>query len=260
MHEDSNIESWIAAMLTGSGLPVERRAEVVDELRGHIQQRITAYRDAGMLEEQAIEGALADFGSPRVIRCQLRRQQRALDRRHALSELRRHTRWLLTVCGLFATAAGIFAPGPPLTRCLAGACLFAVLLTTGSVASYLASLVECKVKHRLPRPEHHFVGRCLRWMAVAALFLAGTLLFGPVMVGIAGYLGQNSLFQSILYRAPEVVEGAPWLIWYNIGVAALESPIRSFVVPFFMVLGAALLITLYERSRCTDGQTTLVGD
>jgi len=260
MHKNSDIERWIAAMLTGSGLPVERRAEVADELRGHLQQCITAYRNAGLSDEQAIEGALADFGSPRVIRGQLRRQQRALDRHHAFSELRRHTRWLLTVCGLFATAAAIFAPGPPLTRCLAGVCLLAVLLTTGSVASYFASLAECKVKHRLPRPEHHFVRSCLQWMAVAALFLAGTLLFGPVMVGIAGYLGQDSLFQSILYRAPEIVKGAPWLIWYNIGVAALEAPIRSFVVPFFMVLGAALLITLYERSRCTDGQTTLVGD
>ena len=247
MHENSHIESWIAAMLTGSGLPVERRAEVADELRGHLEQRITAYRDTGLPEEQAVERALTDFGSPRVIRGQLRRQQRALDRRDALLELRRCIWLLVAVCGLLAAAAAIFSPGPVprLTRLPAGACLFTGLLPIASVPAYLASLLECKVKHRLPREEHQFIRSWLRWMAVVALFLAGTLSLGPFLIGIGGYIGQDSLFQ---------------LIPYQIGVAALESPIRSFVVPFFMVLGCALLITLYERSRCVDGQTTPVGD
>lgn len=262
MPEGSIIERWMGSCLAGSGLPVERRAEVADELRSHLEQLVAAKRDAGLPERQACKAALVDFGPPDVLRRQLRQHQRRLDRRHALSELRRHTWWLLTVCGFFGTVAAVFAPGPvpPLTRCLAGAFLLAGLLPTAFVATYLASLVEYKVKHRLPREEHHFLGSFLRWSGVAALFLAGTLGFGPILVGLCGYIGQDRLFRSILHRAPEIIEGAPWLIWYNIGVAALESPVRSFVVPFFMVLGTALFITLYERSRCVDGPATLAGE
>jgi hypothetical protein len=262
MHEDSIIERWIGSCLAGSGLPVERRAEVADELRSHLEQLVAAKRDAGLPERQAGEAALADFGPPDVLRRQLRQHQRMLDRRHALSELRRHTWWLIAVCALLGTAAAVFAPGPapPLARCLAGAFLLAGLLPTAFVATYFSSLVECKVKHRLPRDEHQFLGRFLRWAGVAALFLAGTLGFGPILVGLSGYIGQDGLLPSILHRAPEIIEGAPWLIWYNIGVAALESPVRSFVVPSLMVLGAALFTTLYERSRCVDRPATLVED
>lgn len=258
MHEDSIIDRWVGSCLAGSGLPVERRAEVADELRSHLEQLVAGKRDAGLHEQQAGNDALADFGPPDVLRGQLRRHQRTLDRRHAFTELRRHTWWLVAVCGFLGTAAAVFAPGPvhPLTRCLVCAFLLAGLLPTTFVAAYLASLVECKVKHRLPLEEHHFLGSFLRWAGVAALFLAGTLGFGPILVGLCGYIGQDSLFRSILYRAPEIIEGAPWLIWYNIGVAALESPVRSFVVPFFMVLGTALFITLYERSRCINGTAT----
>jgi hypothetical protein len=87
---------------------------------------------------------------------------------------------------------------------------------------------------------------------VVLIYLACTLAMGPVVIGFGGYIGQSSLFRSIIYLAPEVVEGAPWLFWHNLGIVAWESPIRCFVVPALMVVVSALAIALYERSRCVD--------
>ncbi len=79
------------------------------------------------------------------------------------------------------------------------------------------------------------------------VFLAFTLAVGPFVAGLGGYIGQYSLFQSIIYMGPEVVEGAPWLLWNNVGIAAWESPVRSFLAPLLLVIVTALVIALYER-------------
>lgn len=254
MHEDSIIDSRIAAILTGSGLPLERRVEVADEMRSHLEQLISAKHSAGLIGKHAVETALTDFGSPEVIRRQLTKQQRRLDRRSALFEVRRCIWWLVTGCGLFAMVCAILAPGPIAAgpRCLAGACLFVGMLLIMSVPMYLAELLSLQVKRRRPSAEYSFPKSFIRYAVVVLFYLAFTLAMGPFVVGFGGYIGQNSLFQSILSLAPEVVEGAPWLIWHNIGIAAWESPIRSFVAPALMVIVSALVIALYERSRCVD--------
>jgi len=79
MHKDEMIKRQISAILEGSRLPMDRREEVADELRGHIEQLVAAKHEEGLSEEQAVEAALAGFGSPAVIRKQLVRQQRVMD-------------------------------------------------------------------------------------------------------------------------------------------------------------------------------------
>ncbi len=56
-------------------------------------------------------------------------------------------------------------------------------------------------------------------------------------------------------ESPEVVEGAPWLFWRNLGIVAWESPIRCFLTPALFVIVSALVIALYERSRCVNVAT-----
>ena len=254
MPEDSIIDRRIAAILSGSGLPLERRAEVADELRDHLEQLIAAKQSAGLTNELAVDAALSDFGSPKVIRNQLMKQQRILDRRSALVAFRRGIWWVGGWCGLFATAAAITAPGPGTAgpRCLVGVCLFVGMLLIASVPMYLAELLSIPVQRRRPSAEYSFTGSFTRHAAVVSVFLALTLAMAPFMIGIGGYIGQSSLFQSIIYMAPEVVEGAPWLLWRNLGIVVWESPIRSFLVPLLLVIVSALVIAFYERSRCVD--------
>ena len=257
MHEHSSIDRRIAAILTGSGLPLERRAEVADELRNHLEQLISAKHSAGLTGEHAVDAALTDFGSPNVIRNQLKKQQRRLDRRLALSEVRRCIWWLISGCGLFGMVCAITAPGSVAAgpRCLVGACLFVGMLLIASFPMYLAELLSLQVKRRRPSAEYSFPRSITRNAAVVLFFLSCTLAIGPFVIGFGGYVGQNSLFRSILPLAPEVVEGAPWLFWRNLGIVAWESPIRCFLTPVLLVIVSALVIALYERSRCVDVAT-----
>ena len=257
MHESSIIDRRIAAILTGSGLPLERRAEVADELRSHLEQLISAKHRAGMTGEHAVDAVLTDFGSPNVIRNQLKKQQRRLDRRLALLEVRGCIWWLVSWSGLFGIVCAITAPGSVAAgpRCLIGACLFASMLLIVSVPMYLAELLSLPVQRRRPNAEYSFPRSIFRHAVVVFLFLACTLATGPLVIGFGGYIGQNSLFHSILPLAPEVVEGAPWLFWRNLGIVAWESPIRCFLTPVLLVIVSALVIALYERSRCVDVAT-----
>ena len=127
MPENQTIEHHIAAILKGSGLPMDRREEIAEELRGHFEQLVAAKLDHGHTEEQAIQSALADFGSPALIRRQLRRHQRIVDRRYALAEVRRLI-WLpVFFSGFFATLFAVFCPDTDslFKRFLGGVCLFA---------------------------------------------------------------------------------------------------------------------------------------
>ena len=257
MPEDSIIDSRIAAILNGSGLPLERRVEVADELRNHLEQLISAKHSVGLAGEHAVDAALADFGSPHVIRSQLKNQQRILDRRQALLEYRRCIWWPVSGSVLFAITCAITAPasvgaGP---RCLVGACLFAGMLLIMSVPMYLAELLSIQVMRRRPSAEYSFPKSIVRNSLIVLFFLVCTLAIGPLVIGFGGYIGQHSLFHSILPLAPEVVEGAPWLFWRNLGIVAWESPIRCFLTPVLLVIISALVIAIYERSRCVDVAT-----
>ena len=146
MAEDLKIDQRIEAILTGSGLPMDRRAEVAEELRAHLEQGVARRRKAGLPEDQAIEDALAGFGSPEVIRRQLRRQQRMLDRRDTLVDIRR-SRWTIglpvAAIAVYATAIAVLHPLPlsPLERCLWGLLLFVGFALLLSVPTYGAALL-----------------------------------------------------------------------------------------------------------------------
>ena len=141
MRDDSRIETRIAGVLVGSGLPLNRRSEIAEELRGHLEQSITCKCEAGQSDEQAVEAVLAEFGSPAVIRKQLRRQQRELDHRHALSPPGKSIGpWGLVVCALFAAAVAFLSPPPdtsvPFARWLNGFFVFAWLSLAGMLNAY----------------------------------------------------------------------------------------------------------------------------
>ena len=72
MRNDPRLEERIADVLAGSGLPMDRRSEVAEELRGHLEQSIASKCEAGLSDDQAVEAVLTEFGSPAVIRKQLR--------------------------------------------------------------------------------------------------------------------------------------------------------------------------------------------
>ena len=56
------LSDHVAAILAASGVPERRRADLAEELNGHLMERFQALRDAGLSEADAIARAIADFG------------------------------------------------------------------------------------------------------------------------------------------------------------------------------------------------------
>lgn len=255
MDENTLVEERVAGALAGSGLPMERRVEVAEELRVHIQQLIDAKLDAGLSKTQAVEAALADFGPPQVIRKHLRRQQGRADRRHALAEVRRHVWWVLALSAFFVAMIAITGQRPaefvpPLVIGLRLVGLFALLLVMMILPMYATSFLGCQVTRRRPRGEFHFVRSFLRWTGIVALGLAGFVALLVVMVCTAVPFAWNWL-------RPEPMGSFSWLLWNHFVVGWLESAGRNFGIFASGVIGFAAVIALYERLRCVDGQTAL---
>src|SRR3972149_2371325 len=90
MHDQTRVEKWIAGALAHTGMPLDRRAETAEEGRSHLNHLIRDNQDAGMTDEQGVRAALAAFGPPEILRLSnLRREQRRLDRRAAMAEVRK---------------------------------------------------------------------------------------------------------------------------------------------------------------------------
>jgi hypothetical protein len=246
VREDAKIDQRIAAILVGSGLSLERRAEVAEELRGHLEQLVASQRQAGLPDAQAVEAALTRFGSPQVIRKQLRRQQRMLDRREALAAIRRPT-WgiglLAVVTGLYAAAIAVLHPQPssPLMRCLWGVVLFAWFLVILIVPVYWAALFACRIERRQPREEYHVRKSLLRGMGMGVVFLAYALAWAPLWV---------MPVTPLLFEAPEFAHYLPGAFWHAWWVAVLESAGWVFGLLAVGVSGFGLGVVLHERSRC----------
>ena len=125
--------------------------------------------------------------------------------------------------------------------------------------AFVANLLELQVTRSQPIDEFHPLRSFLRWTIVVTAFFAGTVSFAPAAIGLVGYFARDGGLLSGLHPKPEIMHGAPWLIWRNIAVAACEFPVRSFVMPPIMILTGAVAITFYERSRCV-GPTAEVAD
>lgn len=257
MSENSKVDERIAAILLGSGLPIERRTEVTEELRDHLGQCVEARCRSGMPEDEAIEVSLAAFGSPKVIRKQLRRQQRMLDRQDAWTEIRR-IRWapwvLVIAAGIHPVAITILHPQPPalLMRCLWALFLFAASLITIAFPMYWGALYECRIKHRRPREEYCFFKSFLRGMGVGGVFLGWICTMLPLVLVLP--------ITPLLFEAPEFVGYLPSAFLYNFGVAVPESAGRTFGLFLLGVLGFGVTVAFYERSRCVVKPAALAGE
>lgn len=240
MHDDPRINRLIEEILAGSGLSIDRRREIAEELRGHLEQSVARRCAGGQSDEQSIQAVLAEFGSPAVIRRQLQRQQRIAEHRRALADFRRQI-WLpLTFCGLFAILSlRLGASGSFLMNCLAGIAVFAGLFVFMAAFMYTATRLSYWVQRRRPRHEYHFLRSCLHWMAVVAL----------------GFAALVPMLFLELTACSVFLDSSPRLLCSNFTVAWFEAPARNFGLTALGILAFGLPIALYERSRCTDDPT-----
>jgi len=243
--DSPRIDGHIAAMLRGSGLPMERRAETAEEFREHLRASVDRHRRAGLPAEQAVAAALAAFGRPETIRRHLRRQQRASDRRYAAGERRRYRGLYLAIAAMCGLLPIVRCPEvvPPLWRCLGGLASFLFVSALAGVAGYLAALQECRISRRRPREEYSFGASLLRWTGLAggslfALVAILLLVIGAVLPFIHTVLGSE--------RPSLLLMGAAF------GQAWLEHPLRTFGLSAVLVVGLGLGAAFYERSRCVD--------
>ncbi len=252
MRDSPAVNRWIRNVLSGSGLPMDRRTEIADEWHDHLHECIASKSATGSTLEDAIRAALAEFGDPAQLRRRLRREQRASDFRDALVKTRPIAIWMVGGALCASVGAAVFLPGPTPTayRLAVGCGLFVAITLLAIVPAFVASLLEQRVTRTLPIEEFHLVRSLVRWTVVVAVFFVGIMSFGPAACSLIGYFAQDIAFVSIQPRIPEIIHGAPWLIWRNLAVAMCELPLSSFVIPSITTLCVAMAITLYERSRC----------
>jgi hypothetical protein len=248
MRSDPRVEKCIADALAGSGLPVDRRSQIAEELAYHLDQSVASKCEAGLNDEQAVEAALPEFGSPEVIRKQLRRRQRMADRRQAIAEVRRQL-WRPIACAAFfltliLVVRAVFARETNSLGlwCLGGASVFVSFLALTAGSTYAGAIVECRIRRQRRRSEYHFLRSCLQWMALAALGLASLVFLALLeLVACAPLLGKIPFTDHF-----------PQLLWLNFGVVWLESAGRNFRLRALGILGCGLMLALYERSQCVD--------
>lgn len=248
MRDEARIKERISAILAGSGLPMDRRAEVAEEWRNHLGLSIAAKRERGLTKEAAVAAALDEFGSPRVIRRQLRRQQRMLDRRQASAKVRRMIWYLLIYAVVFTSLLVVFAPEvvPLVDRCLIGFELFIIVFMLMVWATYASEIFNARIERQRPRAEYSFFRSWLRWMAVT---LFGALTGIPFVLGIFAVLAP---LLAAKWRT-EVSGGLMALqLWHNVAAAWMELGVRNFSLCAFGVIVSGLAIAHHERSRCVE--------
>jgi len=252
MRNDPRIENRIADVLVGSGLPMDRRSEVAEELRGHLEQSIASKCEAGLSDDQAVEAVLAEFGSPAVIRKQLRRQQRRLDHRHALSPPGKSIGpGGIVVCALFAAAVAFLSPPPdtsvPLARWLNAVLVFAWLSLAGKIYLYALLRLQVRLKRHRPRDEYGFARSFPLW--------AGAIFVGYLAL-VWAMLWPSTIPAHLFYSDPRF--HPLYLLWYEVSAGFPESAgtFLAALTPVAIVGGLGL--ALYERSRCVDEPATAV--
>ena len=77
MRDDDRIAAFVEGVLEHTGLPPVRRAEVREELCGHLRAAVDAAVARGRESDEALDAALADFGPAAPVRRGLRLGQAA---------------------------------------------------------------------------------------------------------------------------------------------------------------------------------------
>lgn len=244
---DEKIEQYVRKVLVGSGLAVERRKDVAEELAQHLEQRIQERQSEGLPRRQAVDAAFEAFGSPAVIRRQLKRQQGREDHALALREVRKSLRRIILGSSMFLIIILWPADEPLFSRFRAGIPLFFWVGFWLAAGVYL----ECRCKYQLrrqkPRSEFMFTHRFIKWL------IAGSVLY---------LLAITSALLTVNVRIL-VINGYPaeglryfWLMPYSFLQAILEVPQGFLGHSLFALLLVSLILALYERHHCVTESIT----
>ena len=253
MRDDAGIKNYVANVVEGSRVPVERREEVAEELRGHLEELVDTKCDAGFNKEAAIEAALSEFGSPELIRHQLQRQQRNRDHSDALTRVRGSLRSISAISAIpsiliilrLLLGCAVLGVVPPLWfvlwYVLAVTTLFAVMFLAVLPVVYVYCLAAVRMKQQLPRGEFRFFHNTLHWFSLtilstgifAAFFSGGLIgMFGILSIGIASATDMLIRFSRL------------WLGW---GRELLREGSPTILV---LTLSVALVLAGYQRWQC----------
>ncbi len=257
MSDQARIGAHLDAVLANSNLSLQRRAEVADELRGHLEQCVADKHAAGLSETLAIDAAIADFGDPAVVRADLEAHQRRLDHRHAWVRLRGGAWYLLPLCAVLSAAVATLSPAPPssVARVVGGALLFACFAGGFAAFIYFSQVWGARLECSRPRREFNLrasTQRNLGWVAAGLVFLLAWIMLTLLAVGpfLCPLPGSDGLGLALpLHWARALLEpmvgdyGAP---------AALAGFALRLALSGVLLFGSALVSALYERSHCVD--------
>ena len=244
MHDQTRVDKWIARALAHTGMPLDRRAETAEEWRSHLNHLIDDNRDAGMTDEQAVRAALGAFGAPEILRLQLRREQRGLDRRAAMAEVRKGAPLFVVVPTVLVVLLSLAVrPASLWAAVIGGLCFIVSIAAVGALCAYFGGLFTLRIMRSRPRTEFAFLPRWGHWTAVSLVAITAAVWFPLLMVAsLYPIVADLPVFQPGLMSFCKV---------YGIAMFEDHGLLRTYLAPVspFVV---ALALTLYERSRCTD--------
>jgi len=175
MPDETRIDCFIESVVAGSGLDARRRADLAEELRGHLLQLIAAKREEGFGPEKAVDAALAQFGRTDVIRSAMRCQRRAADLRTVLADVR-HAAWIpIGISVLLAAVIAAAAADVSLTGRVVMSVVSAVGLLLGLALPIFAGFCWCRARvlRASPEGERKPAARVLGWtLRISALLTA----------------------------------------------------------------------------------------
>ena len=247
MDDHERIQQYVRDVLAGSGLAVERRKDVAEELTQHLEQRIQERQSEGLPRRQAVDSALEAFGSPAILRRQLKRQQGQQDHVLALRELRKSLRRIILASSMFLIIILWPADEPLFSRFLAGIPLF-FWVSFWLVASVY---MECRCKYQLrrgkPRSEFVFMRTLVKRLA------AGSILY---LLAITSALLTVNVRILLINGNPAEGLRDFWLMPYSFLQAILELPQGFLGHSLFALLLVSLILAFYERHHCVKESIT----
>jgi hypothetical protein len=146
---EQRIDEVVRQILDAGAVPLSERADLGEELAGHILERTQEYVEAGLAEGPALERAIVDFGGAATIGADLRRTYHSrlwvstvgvlLPVGPAPGELPGVVRWVARGGGLFAVLSVLLGAYAALTMTPARAVIVGGSLGLGAVVVWLAA-------------------------------------------------------------------------------------------------------------------------